>query len=128
MDTKASEEGGRIDGGCGRDRAVSFHSQYRHRRSQARQKSRTGAHSISAGAERLSSHRPRKIDLPQFWIGGRVRRPSAIFVLTIPTRARKTSSTSIRSKKTFAGSGSIGAIGNFTRRTISSSSISSRFN
>ena len=43
----------------------------------------------------------------------------AIFVLTIPTRARRTSNTSIRSKKTSAGSVSIGTTANFTHQIIS---------
>ena len=48
---------------------------------------------------------------------------NAICVSTTPTRARKTSNTSTRSKKTCAGWASTGASGNFTRRTILSSSI-----
>ena len=69
------------------------------------------------------AYRPRQIDLSQFRLGRRVRRHCAIFALTTPIRAKKTSSTSIRSKKTCAGSGLIGTIGNFTPRIISSSSI-----
>src|SRR5882672_8278988 len=52
----------------------------------------------------------------------------AIFDLTIQIQARRTSNTSIRSKKTFAGSVLIGTIGNFTHQITSSSSTSSRFN
>ena len=70
-----------------------------------RQESGPGAHAVSAGAERLSAHRPCQVDLPQFRSWPPNSPASAICASTIPIQARKRLNTSIRSNKTCVGWG-----------------------
>ena len=78
------------------------------------------AHAVSPGAERLSAHRPRQVDLPELRRRRRVRRARATCGSTTPTRRRKTSSTSSRSRRTCGGWGSSGMARCSTRPTTSS--------
>ena len=86
---------------------------------------RTRRHALSARAERLPAHRPRQGDLPRLRRSPASSAATATCASTTPTRSRKTSSTSIRSRTTCAGSGSTGTIASTTRRTTTSSCTSS---
>ena len=82
-----------------------------------REDNRTGKHGgrvqypVPAGAERLSAHRPRQVDLPELRHRPASSAGCATCGSTTPTPARRTSSTSIRSWRTSAGWASIGRTG-----------------
>ena len=77
------------------------------------------AHAVSAGAERLSAHRPRQVDLPELRPGVRDTAASSISASTTPTRPRKSKNTSIPSATTCAGSAPTGKTANSTPPIIS---------